>query len=96
MFQRRSERQLVQHQKFFFFDLGAFRSLRPRGPLDTPQEIERLALETLVAQHLRAFVQLRRQGATLSFWCIRAGLEVKRSARIDKRALAALHAYGVD
>ena len=28
---------------------------RPRGPLDSAQEIEGLALETLVAQHLRGF-----------------------------------------
>jgi predicted AAA+ superfamily ATPase len=111
VFQRRAQRQLVQHPKFFFFDVGVFRALRPRGPLDAPQEIEGLALETLVAQHLRAFVQLRRQGDTLSFWRTRAGLEVdfvvygpdlfwaievKRSARIDKRDLAGLRAFGVD
>jgi hypothetical protein len=30
---------------FFFVDAGVFRSLRPRGPLDTPEEIEGLALE---------------------------------------------------
>jgi hypothetical protein len=28
-----------------------FRSLRPRGPLDAPEEIEGMALEGLVAQH---------------------------------------------
>jgi predicted AAA+ superfamily ATPase len=40
VFQRPSQRQLVQHQKFFFFDVCVFCSLRPRGPLDAPQEIE--------------------------------------------------------
>jgi len=39
VFQRRAQRQLVQHQKFFFFDAGVFRSLRPRGPLDAPEEV---------------------------------------------------------
>ena len=29
-----------------------------------------------MGQHLRAFVQLRRQGDTLSIWRTRAGLEV--------------------
>lgn len=111
VFQRRAQRQLVEHQKFFYFDVGVFRALRPRGPLDAPQEIEGLALESLVAQHLRAFCQLRRQGHTLSFWRTRAGLEVdfvvygpdlfwaievKRSARIDKRDLAGLKAFGAD
>ena len=50
-----AKRQLVQHHKFFYFDVGVYRSLRPRGPLDSAQEIEGLALETLVAQHLRGF-----------------------------------------
>lgn len=111
VFERRAQRQLVQHQKFFYFDVGVFRALLPRGPLDAPQEIDGLALESLVAQHLRAFCQLRRQGHTLSFWRTRAGLEVdfvvygpdifwaievKRSARIEKRDLAVLRAFGVD
>lgn len=111
VFQKRAKRQLVQHHKFFYFDVGVYRSLRPRGPLDSAQEIEGLALETLVAQHLRAFCQLRRQGDSLSFWRTRSGLEVdfvvygpdlfwaievKRSARIDKHDLAGLRAFGVD
>ena len=111
VFQKRAQRQLVQHQKFYYFDVGVYRTLRPTGPLDAPQEIEGLALETLVAQHLRAFCQLRRQGATLSFWRTRAGLEVdfvlygpdlfwaievKRSARIDRNDLAGLKAFGAD
>jgi len=88
-----------------------YRSQRPRGPLDSAQEIEGLALKTLVAQHLRAFCQLRRQGDSLSFWRTRSGMEVdfvvygadlfwaievKRSARIDKRDLTGLKAFGVD
>ncbi len=111
VFQRRAQRQLVQHQKFFYFDAGIYRALRPRGPLDAPQEIEGLALETLVAQHLRALCQLRRRGESLSFWRTRAGLEVdfviygpdrfwaievKRSHRIDRRDLAGLRAFGDD
>lgn len=111
VFQRRAQRQLVQHQKFFYFDVGVYRSLRPRGPLDAPEEIEGLALETLVAQHLRAFCQLRRRGDTLGFWRTRAGLEVdfvvygpdlfwaievKRTARIGKKDLAGLQAFGAD
>jgi hypothetical protein len=66
----------MQHQKFFFFDAGVFRSLRPRGPLDAPEEIEGLALDGLVAQHLRALCQLRPEGGSLSFWRTRSGLEV--------------------
>jgi hypothetical protein len=57
----------VKHQKFFYFDVGVYRKLRPTGPLVAPQVIEGLALETLEAQHLRAFSQLRRHGRSLSF-----------------------------
>ena len=76
VFQRRAQRQLVQHQKFFYFDAGVFRSLGPCGPLDAPEEIDGIALESLVAQHLRALCQLRPGGAQLSFWRTRSGLEV--------------------
>jgi len=111
VFQKRAQRQLVQHAKFFFFDVGVYRSLRPRGPLDAPEEIEGVALESLVAQHLRAFCQLRRRGETLHFWRTRSGLEVdfvvygpdvfwaievKRRARLERRDLAALQAFGAD
>jgi predicted AAA+ superfamily ATPase len=111
VFQRRARRQLVQHQKLYVFDAGVFRSLRPRGPLDAPAEIDGLALEGLVAQHLRALCQLRPGGASLSFWRTRAGLEVdfvlygpdlfqaievKRSRRVDRRDLAALRAFAED
>lgn len=111
VFQRRAKRQLVHHQKLYFFDAGVFRSLRPCGPLDAPAEIEGHALEGLVAQHLRALCQLRPGGASLSFWRTRAGLEVdfvvygpdlfwaievKRSSRVERRDLRALQAFATD
>jgi predicted AAA+ superfamily ATPase len=88
-----------------------FRSSRPRGPLDAPAEIEALALEGLVAQHLRALCQLRPGGARLNFWPSRTGLEVdfvhcrsglfqaievKCSRRVDRRHLKSLRAFAND
>jgi predicted AAA+ superfamily ATPase len=111
VFQRRAKRQLAQHQKFYVFDAGVFRSLRPRGPLDAPEEIDGPSLEGLVAQHLRALCQLRPGGASLSFWRTRAGLEVdfvlygpdlflaievKRASRLHHRDLTALKAFQDD
>lgn len=55
---------------------SVFRSLRPSGPLDQPEEIAGAALEGLVAQHLRAWIAYSRAGAKLSFWRTRAGSEV--------------------
>src|SRR5438067_13671054 len=56
VFTRRSKRETITHSKFFLFDAGVFRSLRPKGPLDRPEEIDGPALEGLVAQHLRAWL----------------------------------------
>ena len=50
-FHRRAARQLTGHPKFYFFDCGVYRKLRPRGPLDSADEIGGAALEGLVAQH---------------------------------------------
>jgi uncharacterized protein len=54
VFTRRAKREPAVHPKFLLFDAGVFRSLRPRGSLDRPEEIDGAALEGLVAQHLRA------------------------------------------
>jgi len=51
-FTRRAKRRLVAHPKFYFFDPGLYRAIRPMGPYDTPQEIGGLSLETLVCQQL--------------------------------------------
>ncbi len=45
---RWSDRLENIHPKFYFFDAGVYRAIRPRGPLDTPDEIDCAALETLV------------------------------------------------
>lgn len=76
VFTRRAKRMTSTHPKFYLFDAGVFRSLRPRGPLDRPAEIDGGALEGLVAQHLRAWVAYRSGDHTLSFWRTRSGVEV--------------------
>jgi hypothetical protein len=46
---------LICEKRPFFFAAGIFRSFRPRGPLDRPEEIEGQALEGIIAQRLYAF-----------------------------------------
>jgi len=75
-FTARAKRAVVQHPKFFFFDTGVWRSLRPAGPLDRPEEIDGVALEGLVAQHLHAYCSHPTRGAKLFFWRTRGGSEV--------------------
>jgi uncharacterized protein len=76
VFSRRSKRKLISHHKFYFFDVGVYRILRPRGILDNTVEIEGLALEGLVAQHLRTWVLSQAEPHNLSFWRTQTQLEV--------------------
>jgi len=54
VFQRRAKRKMSSHPKFYFFDCGVYRSIRPKGPLDPIEELEGPAIETLLLQELRA------------------------------------------
>lgn len=76
VFARRAKRELAVHAKLYFFDPGVFRSLRPAGPLDRPAEIDGAALEGLVAEHLRAWIDYRNRGDQLHYWRTRSGVEV--------------------
>ena len=76
VFTRRAKRRLVAHPRFFYFDCGVFRSLRPAGPFDRPSEINGPALEGLVAQHLRAWLADSESDARLPYWRTGGGAEV--------------------
>ena len=76
VFSKRAKRQLIAHEKFYYFDVGVYRALRPAGPLDQPEEIEGISLEGLVAQHLRAWIAYRNRGERLYFWRTKSGSEV--------------------
>ena len=111
VFRKRAKRATVTHEKLYLFDAGVFRSLRPKGPLDRPEEMEGQALEGLVAQHLRAWAAYSRHDARVCFWRTRAGaevdfvvygetglqaFEVKNAARVHSRDLRALRAFRED
>jgi len=76
VFTKRAKRKLSVHPKFYFFDAGVFRALRPQGPLDRPEETEGQALEGLVAQHLRAWSAYSRTKPELFYWRTQSGVEV--------------------
>ncbi len=111
VFTKRAQRNLTAHPKFFWFDAGVFGSLRPAGPLDRPEEIAGAALEGLVAQHLRAWIDYSGEDYALSFWRTKAGaevdfvvygrggfwaLEVKHSANVRPADLRGLKAFRED
>jgi predicted AAA+ superfamily ATPase len=68
VFTKRARRRMVVHPKFYFFDVGIFRTLRPMGPLDSPAEAEGPALETLFFQELRAINDYFQLGYELYYW----------------------------
>ena len=111
VFRKRAKRATVVREKFYLFDAGVFRSLRPRGPLDRPEEIDGQALEGLVAQHLRAWAAYSGFDVRVYYWRTRGGsevdfvlygdsglhaFEVKNTGRVDSADLRALRAFRQD
>ncbi|MFA5074773.1 MAG: AAA family ATPase [Candidatus Babeliales bacterium] len=76
IFSKRAQRDLSTHPKIYLFDVGVFRALRPKGPLDRVEEIEGAALEGLVVQHLKAWNDYSLEKHDIAFWRTRSGLEV--------------------
>lgn len=76
VFKKRAKRQTVQHPKFYFFDTGVYQTLRPKGIIDSVQEIEGAALESLFLQELRAINDYFDCGYQLFYWRTQAGFEV--------------------
>ena len=76
VFSKKAKRALVSHPKFYFFDVGVYKSLRPKGPLDSPHEIDGAALEGLVLQHLVAWNEYRDKPFEIFFWRSKGGAEV--------------------
>lgn len=76
IFNKRAQRELSSHPKFYLFDAGVFRTVRPKGILDSPEEISGHALEGMVATHLKSWSDYSHKQSTISFWRTRSGLEV--------------------
>lgn len=76
VFTKRAKREVTKHPKFYLFDSGVYTSVRPKGPIDRTEEIGGPALEGLVAQHLRAWIDAQKGDYHLSFWRTRTQLEV--------------------
>ncbi len=111
VFAKRTRRATVAHPKFYFFDAGVYRSLRPMGPLDRGGDTDGAALEGLVGQHLRAWMAYGGADTKLFYWRTRGGsevdfitygthcfaaLEVKNAATVQRRDLRGLCAFRED
>lgn len=76
VFRRKAKRNLISHAKFYFFDSGVYYSIRPRNLFDIESEKEGAALEGLVAQHLKAWIDAQKEKYQLNFWQTSSKVEV--------------------
>ena len=108
VFSRRARRNLIKQNKFYFIDQGVFNGLRPKGLLDSPSEIAGAALEGLVFQHLKSWIDYFKLKMSLQFWRTKSGnevdfvlygedgfyaIEVKRSTAVRNKDLTSLKAF---
>jgi predicted AAA+ superfamily ATPase len=110
-FTHRAKRELTTHLKFYYFDVGIYYHLRPKGPLDSTEEIAGAGLETLFVQHLRALNDYLKLNYKIHFWRTKTGLEVdfvlygekgllafkiKHKKTISKKDCKGLYAFQTD
>ena len=108
VFSRRAKRRLTQHPKFYFFDTGIYRTIRPMGPLDSTDEVEGIALETLLLQEMIALNSSLDYGYRFFYWRTSSGhevdfvlygprgllaFEIKRTAQVKTPMLKGLKAF---
>lgn len=111
IFEKRAKRAVIVHPKFYLFDTGVYYHLRPKGPLDHTTEIDGIALEGLILQHLRAWCDYSNNYAQCYFWRTRGGsevdfivygqdcfyaIEVKNAKRVYSIDLRSLKAFSKD
>ncbi|OHE75721.1 MAG: ATPase [Verrucomicrobia bacterium RIFCSPHIGHO2_12_FULL_41_10] len=75
-FIKRAKRRLIQKDRFYYFDAGVYRYLRPKGILDQPSEVEGAGLETCFMQIFLALNDYYRWNMRLYYWRTSNGLEV--------------------
>jgi len=110
-FSKKAKRRLAAHPKFYFFDAGVYRTLRPMGPLDAREEVDGIALETLFLQELIAQNSALHLGYKIFYWRTSNGrevdfvlygtkgllaFEIKRSSRITSAMLGGLKSFLAD
>lgn len=76
VFSKKAKRRLIKHNKFYFFDVGVYQTIRPTGPLDQPEMVGGVALESLFFQNLQAINDYLDLGYKLYYYRTATGVEV--------------------
>jgi predicted AAA+ superfamily ATPase len=110
-FKKKNRKLTVSSDKFYFFDCGVFKSLRPLGPLDDPGTIHGPALEGLILQNLKAWASYQNSNVEIFFWRTEAqtevdfivygknifwAIEVKNSKKISSSDFSGLKSFSED
>ncbi|EKD99848.1 MAG: hypothetical protein ACD_22C00166G0014 [uncultured bacterium] len=111
VFKKRAKRKLVSQNKFYFFDVGVYSTIKPKGFLDRLENEEGLIYEGLVMQELIATNANLEAKYELGYWRTKGGLEVdfvlygekhliaievKRKSNISRGDLVSLLAFKQD
>jgi predicted AAA+ superfamily ATPase len=111
VFQKKAKRELIKHDKFYFFDCGLFQTIRPKGILDSESEVNGAAFETLILSQIKANNELLQLGYKMTYWHTRNHIEVdfvlygergflaieaKSAGVIRERDLSGLREFKVD
>ncbi len=111
VFTKRAKREMTAQPKFYLFDSGVYHHLRPKGPLDSQDEIGGMALEGFVLQHLKAWSDFSDKQLKIYFWRSRGGsevdfvlygehhfhaIEVKNGRQVHPKSLRSLKVFLVD
>ena len=111
VFTKRAKRDVASHPKFYFFDTGVFRAIRPMGPLDSPDEAYGPGLETLFLQEFKAVNDYFDLGYSIFYWRTKSNIEVdfiaygerglhafeiKRKRHLTSRDFRGLKTFGKD
>lgn len=75
-FTKRAKRRLITTEKFYFFDVGVYQHLRPKGFLDAPSEIAGAGLETIFYQSTLALIAYKRVDFQVYYWRTASDVEV--------------------
>lgn len=110
-FKIKNRKQTVESEKFYYFDIGVFKTLCPKGFLENKNQFKGQELEGLVAQNLLAWCHYQNKGLNVYFWRTQSGnevdfivygpnlfwaLEVKSAHSIKSEHLSSLKSFGDD
>ncbi len=111
VFTHRAKRDVITQPKFYYFDTGIYRAIRPKGVLDSEEELSGAAFETLFFQQAKALNDYFFWGYEFYYWRTRTqqevdfvlygerglyAIEIKRKAKLTPQDFKGLYLFKKD